>query len=47
MGSTFRESMGWLHTWAGLVIGLLLFAVFWTGTLCVFDTEATLGLSCL
>jgi len=39
MGGTFRESMGWLHTWAGLVIGLLLFAVFWTGTLCVFDRE--------
>jgi len=39
MGASFRESMGWLHTWAGLVIGLLLFAVFWTGTLCVFDRE--------
>jgi len=39
MGASFRESMGWLHTWSGLVIGLLLFAVFWTGTLCVFDRE--------
>ena len=31
--------MGWLHTWAGVVLGALLFAVFWTGTLCVFDKE--------
>ena len=31
--------MGWLHTWAGVVLGTLLFAVFWTGTLCVFDKE--------
>ena len=39
MGETFRTSMGWLHTWAGVVLGTLLFAVFWTGTLCVFDKE--------
>ncbi|TAJ36031.1 MAG: PepSY domain-containing protein [Reyranella sp.] len=39
MGATFRESMDWLHTWAGLVVGVLLFAIFWTGTLCVFDRE--------
>ena len=39
MGDTFRESMGWLHTWAGVVLGALLFAVFWTGTLSVFDKE--------
>ena len=31
--------MAWLHTWAGLVIGAPLFAVFWMGTLCVFDRE--------
>ena len=31
--------MGWLHTWAGVMLGALLFAVFWTGTLCVFDKE--------
>lgn len=31
--------MNWLHTWAGVVLGVLLFAVFWTGTLCVFDRE--------
>lgn len=31
--------MNWLHTWAGVAIGALLFAVFWMGTLSVFDKE--------
>jgi uncharacterized iron-regulated membrane protein len=31
--------MNWLHTWAGVVLGGLLFAIFWTGTLSVFDRE--------
>jgi len=31
--------MGWVHTWGGLVLGSLLFAVFWMGTLTVFDKE--------
>jgi len=35
----FRESMAWLHTWAGVVLGALLFAIFWMGTLSVFDRE--------
>lgn len=39
MGATFRKSMGLLHTWAGVVIGSLLFAIFWMGTLSVFDRE--------
>ena len=39
MESTFRKSMAWLHTWAGVVIGALLFVVFWMGTLSVFDHE--------
>lgn len=39
MGATFRESMSWVHTWAGVVIGALLFAIFWMGTLAVFDRE--------
>lgn len=38
-GPTFRESMNWLHTWAGVVIGALLFAIFWMGSLSVFDRE--------
>ena len=31
--------MAALHTWAGVVLGGLLFAVFWMGTLSVFDRE--------
>jgi uncharacterized iron-regulated membrane protein len=31
--------MNWLHTWAGVVLGGLLFAIFWMGTLSVFDRE--------
>jgi uncharacterized iron-regulated membrane protein len=31
--------MSWLHTWAGVVLGSVLFAVFWMGTLSVFDRE--------
>lgn len=33
--------MNWLHAWCGLLFGWLLFAVFLTGTLTVFDTEIT------
>jgi len=39
MGTTFRESMAWLHTWAGVVLGALLFAIFWMGSLSAFDQE--------
>lgn len=39
METTFRKSMAWLHTWSGLVIGVVLFAIFWMGTLSVFDRE--------
>jgi uncharacterized iron-regulated membrane protein len=39
MEPSFRTSMNWLHTWAGLVLGALLFAIFWMGTLSVFDRE--------
>lgn len=35
----FRASMSWLHTWSGVVLGSLLFAIFWMGTLAVFDKE--------
>ena len=34
-----RVAMSWLHTWAGLVLGWLLFAIFLTGTLALFKTE--------
>ena len=39
MGTGFRASMDWLHTWAGVALGGLLFAIFWMGTLSVFDRE--------
>lgn len=35
----FRAAMGWLHTWLGIALASILFAVFWTGTLTVFDKE--------
>ncbi|MEL6277246.1 MAG: PepSY-associated TM helix domain-containing protein [Pseudomonadota bacterium] len=39
MRDGFRASMGWLHTWAGILASGLLFAIFWMGTLSVFDKE--------
>lgn len=39
MEAGFRASMNWLHTWSGVVLGSLLFAIFWMGTLSVFDRE--------
>ncbi len=39
MTEQFRASMNWLHTWAGLIVGAVLFACFWMGTLTVFDRE--------
>lgn len=39
MKNAFRQSMGWLHTWAGLVVGWVLFFIFLTGSAGYFDTE--------
>ena len=39
MGPDLRAAMNWLHTWAGLALGAILFAIFWMGTLSVFDRE--------
>ncbi|MDR0701682.1 MAG: PepSY domain-containing protein [Azoarcus sp.] len=36
-----RQSMSWLHTWSGLLLGWLLFAIFVTGTLSYFRNEIT------
>ena len=36
-----RQSMSWLHTWASLILGWLLYAIFLTGTLSFFQTEIT------
>ncbi|MFK3796558.1 PepSY-associated TM helix domain-containing protein [Pseudomonas sp. NPDC088444] len=41
MKEGFRQAMAWLHTWAGLVFGWLLFAIFLTGTLSYFKNEIT------
>jgi len=41
MKDSFTQSMDWLHTWGGLLFGWLLFAIFLTGTLTVFDKEIT------
>ncbi|MEM6796841.1 MAG: PepSY-associated TM helix domain-containing protein [Acidobacteriota bacterium] len=39
MKPSFRHSMGWLHTWAGLVFCWVLYFMFVTGTLGYFDFE--------
>jgi len=39
MKNGFRQSMAWLHTWTGLVVGWVLFFVFATGNLGRFDGE--------
>ena len=41
MKEGFRQAMAWLHTWAGLIFGWLLFAIFLTGTLAYFKGEIT------
>ncbi|MDH2432080.1 PepSY-associated TM helix domain-containing protein [Pokkaliibacter sp. MBI-7] len=38
----FRRAMSWLHSWTGLLLGWVLFAVFVTGTLSFFQREITL-----
>src|SRR5690606_20527900 len=37
----FRQANSWLHTWSGLLLGWLLFAIFLTGTLSYFRQEIT------
>ena len=41
MRDSWRLSMGWLHTWGGLITGWLLCAIFLTGTLSVFREPIT------
>ncbi|PEQ13679.1 hypothetical protein B2G71_04985 [Novosphingobium sp. PC22D] len=36
-----RQSMSWLHGWSGLLLGWLLFAIFFTGTIAYFRQEVT------
>lgn len=37
MKNGFRASMAWLHTWAGLVVGWVLFFIFVTGAVSYFE----------
>jgi len=39
MYQSFRQSMAWMHTWFGLVLGYVLMACFFFGSLSVFDRE--------
>ncbi len=41
MKESLRQSMAWLHTWTGLLLGWLLFAMFTTGTAAYFQDEIT------
>ncbi|WP_187394969.1 PepSY-associated TM helix domain-containing protein [Pigmentiphaga aceris] len=42
MKEGFRQSMAWLHTWSGLLVGWILFAVFATGTAAYYREEISL-----
>lgn len=39
MRNGFRQTMAWLHTWSGLLVGWVLFFIFLTGTTGYFDVE--------
>ena len=39
MKGSFRQSMAWLHTWSGLIVGWVLFAIFVTGTASYYRPE--------
>lgn len=39
MKEGFRQSMAWLHTWLGLIVGWVLFYIYLTGTLGYLDKE--------
>ncbi|MBC2677643.1 PepSY domain-containing protein [Pseudomonas sp. MBT-2] len=41
MNGSLRRSLGWLHTWCGLVCGWLLCVIFLTGSLSVFREPIT------
>ena len=38
---SFRSAMAWLHTWTGLLLGWVLYAIFITGTAAYFRPEIT------
>jgi len=39
ISTEFRQTMNWAHTWLGVVLGIVMFAVFWMGTLTIFAPE--------
>lgn len=39
MFESLRQSLSWVHTWFGLILGFVLMSVFFFGTLSVFDRE--------
>ncbi|MES2413021.1 MAG: PepSY-associated TM helix domain-containing protein [Pseudomonadota bacterium] len=41
MKEGFRQSMAWLHTWTGLLVGWILFVIFAGGTASYFKEEIT------
>lgn len=41
MKPTFRQSMAWLHTWAGVTFGWALFVIMLAGALSVFEAPIT------
>ncbi|WP_230293339.1 PepSY domain-containing protein [Croceicoccus sp. Ery5] len=41
MKGGIRQSNSWLHGWAGLLLGWLMFAIFFTGTIAFFRQEVT------
>lgn len=41
MNGSLRQSMAWLHTWSGLLVGWVLLAMFLTGTASYFRPEIT------
>jgi uncharacterized iron-regulated membrane protein len=43
MKEGFRQSMAWLHTWSGLLVGWVLFMVFAAGTASYFRTRSRSG----
>ncbi|KAA0911175.1 PepSY domain-containing protein [Pusillimonas sp. ANT_WB101] len=40
-GLGFRQTNSWLHTWSGLLLGWLLYAIFFTGTVSFFRDEVS------
>ena len=39
MRQGFRASMDWVHTWSGVICGVIMFVIFFMGTLSVFKDE--------